>query len=128
MVFPSPKQEPAGDLLDGLLDGLLDDFRHWFARGVVLLDHCPDAVMPEVERLALRDQLELANRELAAASSLRQATPTPMALEMATLAPWHQLVLSVWTLSSNLRRSGVQLQNRPRAPRRPGETHPKTDL
>ena len=107
MVFPSPSQEPAGDLLDGLLDGLLDDFRHWFARGVELLDHCPDAVMPEAERLALRDTLELATRELAAASSLRQATPAPMALEMATLAPWHQLVLSVWTLSSNLRRSGV---------------------
>ena len=109
MVFSSPNQEPAGDLLDGLLESLFDDFRHWFARWVVLLDHCPDAVMPEADRLVLRDKLELANRELAAASSLRQATPAPMALEMATLAPWHQLVLSVWTLSSNLRRSGVQL-------------------
>jgi hypothetical protein len=109
MALTSPNDEPAGDLLDGLLDGLFDDFRHSFARGLVLLDHCPDAVMPEAERRALRDRLELANRELAAASSLRQATPAPMALEMATLAPWHQLVLSVWTLSSNLRRSGVQL-------------------
>ena len=109
MALTSPNDEPAGVLLDGLLESLLDDFRHWFARGVVLLDHCPDAVMPEAERLALRDKLELANRELAAASSLRQATPAPMALEMATLAPWHQLVLSVWTLSSKLRSSGVQL-------------------
>jgi len=109
MDLPSPNDEPAGVLLDELLESLLDDFRHWFARGVVLLDHCPDAVMAEVERGVLREKLELAHRELAAASSLRQATPAPMALEMATLAPWHQLVLSVWTLSSNLRRSGVEL-------------------
>jgi hypothetical protein len=109
MVLPSPNDEPAGVLLDQLLESLLDDFRHWFARGVVLLDHCPDAVMPEAERLALRGKLELANRELAAASSLRQATPAPVALEMATLAPWHQLVLSVWTLSANLRLAGIEL-------------------
>jgi hypothetical protein len=31
-----------------------------------------------------------------------------MALEMATLAPWHQLVLTVWTLSANLRLAGIQ--------------------
>jgi hypothetical protein len=109
MVLPSSNHEPAGVLLEQLLDSLLDDFRHWFARGLVLLDHCPDAVMPEVERQELRDRLEQANRELAAASSLCQATPGPMALEMATLAPWHQLVLSVWKLSAHMRVAGVQL-------------------
>ena len=109
MALPSSNQEPAGELLEQLLVSLFDDFRHWFGRGLVLLDHCPDAVMPEVERLAMRHKLELANRELAAASSLCQATPAPMVLEMATMAPWHELVLSVWTLSANLRRSGVQL-------------------
>ena len=32
-----------------------------------------------------------------------------MALEMETLAPWHQLMLSVWNLSAALRRHGVTL-------------------
>jgi hypothetical protein len=50
-----------------------------------------------------------ARKELCAATSLRQAAPIPMALEMETLAPWHQLVLSVWNLSAALRRHGVTL-------------------
>ena len=49
MDLPSSNDEPAGVLLDELLESLLDDFRNWFARGVVLLDHCHDAVMAEVE-------------------------------------------------------------------------------
>jgi hypothetical protein len=28
---------------------------------------------------------------------------------LATLAPWHQLVLSVWKLSAHMRVAGVQL-------------------
>jgi hypothetical protein len=44
---------------------------------------------------------------LAAARLLRQATPAPMALEMATIAPWHQLVVEVWSLSAALRAAGV---------------------
>jgi hypothetical protein len=51
----------------------------------------------------------LARKELSAASSLRQAAPIPMALEMETLAPWHQLVLTVWNLSASLRMQGVAL-------------------
>jgi hypothetical protein len=30
-----------------------------------------------------------------------------MALEMATIAPWHQLVVEVWSLSAALRAAGV---------------------
>jgi hypothetical protein len=32
-----------------------------------------------------------------------------MALSMETMAPWHQLVLRVWSLSARLRGSGVSL-------------------
>ena len=62
---------------------------------------------------ALRQRLEQARKELSAASSLRQAVPSPMALEMETLAPWHQLVLTVWNLSASLRASGVPLPAHP---------------
>ena len=43
---------------------------------------------------------------------LRQAAPAPMALDMDTLTPWHQLVLKVWNLSAALRLAGVPLPER----------------
>jgi hypothetical protein len=106
---PSPAPESSGELLDQLLGSLLGDFSSWFERGLVLLDLCPDAVMPPDQQQALRQRLEQARKELSAASSLRQAVDTPMALEMETLAPWPQLVLTVWNLSATLRVSGVPL-------------------
>jgi len=110
----------AGELLDGLLGSLLSDFRFWFERGQVLLAHCPDQVMAAEARLALAEQLTQANLELAAASSLRQAAPTPMALDMGTLAPWHKLVLEVWGLSARMRMAQVPMPELPPLPPLPG--------
>ena len=104
-----PEPESPGVLLDQLLGSLLDDFSSWFDRGLLLLDHCPDAVMPPAQQQILRQHLLQARKELSAATSLRQAALIPMALEMETLAPWHQLVLSVWNLSAALRQHGVSL-------------------
>jgi hypothetical protein len=30
-----------------------------------------------------------------------------MALDMATIAPWHQLLVEVWSLSGSLRAAGI---------------------
>jgi hypothetical protein len=108
VVEPFPP-ESAGELLDQVLAPLLNDFQQSFQRGLVLLQHCPERVLSEAGRTDLKDRLELAQAELAAARALRQAAPTPMALEMATIAPWHQLVLEVWSLSAALRAAGVAL-------------------
>lgn len=108
--------DQAGELLDDLLGSLLGDFRFWFERGQVLLEHCPDQVMPPEARQQLADQLTQASLELAAASSLRQAAPTPMALEMGTLAPWHKLVLEVWGLSARMRMAQVPMPELPPLP------------
>ncbi|MFZ9229737.1 MAG: DUF2605 family protein [Prochlorococcaceae cyanobacterium] len=117
---PESNSEQAGALLDGLLGSLLSDFRFWFERGQVLLEHCPDQVMPQQARLELGKQLAQASLELAAASSLRQAAPTPMALEMGTLAPWHKLVLEVWGLSARMRMAQVPMPELPPLPPLPG--------
>ncbi|MFZ9271664.1 MAG: DUF2605 family protein [Prochlorococcaceae cyanobacterium] len=117
---PESNSEQAGALLDGLLGSLLSDFRFWFERGQVLLEHCPDQVMPQQARLELGEQLAQASLELAAASSLRQAAPTPMALEMGTLAPWHKLVLEVWGLSARMRMAQVPMPELPPLPPLPG--------
>jgi hypothetical protein len=120
----APNPEAAGELLDGLLGSLLGDFRFWIERGTVLLAHTPDHVMPAEARAQLAEQLDLARRELAAASSLRQAAPRPMALEMATLAPWHRLVLDVWGLSAKLRLAQVPLPDLPPLPPLPSLGEP----
>ncbi len=104
---PSPSGS-AGDLLEQVLAPLLDDFQQSFARGQVLLAHCPDQVMAEAVRAELKARLDRSQAELAAARALRQAAPAPMALEMATIAPWHQLVLEVWSLSAALRAAGIR--------------------
>jgi hypothetical protein len=109
---PSSGSQPAGELLDQLLGSLMGDFRFWFARGLVLLELCPDTVMAPADRQALAQELEQGQRALQAASSLRQAAPAPMALDMDTLTPWHQLVLKVWNLSAALRLAGVSLPER----------------
>ncbi len=113
---PSHPPPSPGELLDQLLGSLMGDFSSWFERGLVLLDHCPEAVMPADQQRSLRERIELARKQLGAATSLRQAAPIPMALDMETLAPWHQLVVSVWNLSASLRLNGVSLPDPPVIP------------
>ena len=102
-----PTPDSAEDLLEELLEPLLDDFAASFERGQHLLEDCPESVMPLAGQNRLLGRLEEARRELVAARSLRAAAPRPMALDMATITPWHQLVVEVWTLSAALRAAGA---------------------
>jgi hypothetical protein len=101
-------QEPA-QLLDQLLQSLFDDFSFWFSRGLVLLEHTPDKLLPPSEQRALRQKLEEALQAIAATRSLRAACSTPMAVDMDAMAPWHRLMMRVWNLSAMLRVAGVAL-------------------
>jgi hypothetical protein len=104
---PLPNADAA--LLEQLLGSLLYDYAVWFERGELLVELCPDAVMPADQRQSLRQALQQASRELAAAAAVRDVMPVPLALPMDLLAPWHQLVMRVWSLSSRLRGMGVAL-------------------
>lgn len=104
----SPDPAP-GDLLDQVLQPLLTDYEESFARGLLLLDHCPEHVLPEARQRALGERLREAQAALAAVRALRAAAPTPMALDMATITPWHELVVEVWSLSAAMRAAGVVL-------------------
>ena len=105
----SPPAPDSGQLLDELLDSLLADFEYWFRRGLQLLELAPDSLLPPSEQRRLATALSSALAELAAARALRQASPCPMALDMDAMAPWHQLMLRVWSLSSLLRQAGLVL-------------------
>ena len=97
----------AAALLESVLGPLLEDFASSFERGLKLLQVCPDAVMSAESRGAMRSRLLEAQAQLQAARALRAAAPTPMALEMATITPWHELLVEVWSLSAALRAAGI---------------------
>lgn len=103
----APADPEPGQLLDQVLNPLLADFEETFARGLQLLAHCPDRVLHAADRAALRQRLLEAQAGLHAARALRAAAPTPMALDMATIQPWHELVVEVWSLSAAMRAAGV---------------------
>lgn len=109
--FPrSGPEDPApGELLDQVLNPLLADFEETFARGLLLLAHCPERVLTAERQTALRERLLEARAALYAARALRAAAPTPMALDMATIQPWHSLVVEVWSLSAAMRAAGVRM-------------------
>jgi hypothetical protein len=98
-----------GQLLDQVLNPLLADFKETFARGLQLLAHCPDHVLTAANRASLGQRLQDAQAGLGAARALRAAAPAPMALDMATIQPWHELVVEVWSLSAAMRAAGVPM-------------------
>jgi hypothetical protein len=100
--------DPTGPLLEEILVPLLQDYDESFDRGLLLLEHCPETVMAAAEQAALRQRLDEARRSLAAARALRAAAPKPMGLAMETIAPWHQLMVEVWSLSARLRAAGIR--------------------
>lgn len=99
----------AAALLESVLGPLLDDFDTSFQRGLALLEVCPDLVLSPSARAELRRRLEEAQAQLRAARALRAAAPAPMALEMATITPWHELLVEVWSLSAALRAAGIKV-------------------
>ncbi len=108
-MVPVPSQpDPTGPLLEEILVPLLQDYAESFDRGLVLLDHCPEAVMAAAAQDQLRERLEEARRSLAAARALRAAAPSPMGLAMETITVWHRLVVEVWSLSARLRAAGIR--------------------
>lgn len=108
MAEPIPPADAAA-LLESVLGPLLEDFDSSFERGLKLLEVCPDAVLGAEARELMRSRLLEAQAQLNAARALRAAAPAPMALEMATITPWHELLVEVWSLSAALRAAGIRL-------------------
>ena len=104
---PQPSASEPAQLLDELLESLFRDFHYWFERGLVLLEHTPDPLLPPGERQVLQGSLQEALQAIRAARALRGACSTPMAVDLEAMAPWHRLMMRVWNLSAMLRISGV---------------------
>jgi hypothetical protein len=94
---------PEAELLKSLLEPLLEDFKYWFERSATLLE------TEEIHFLSGEDQSDLlarvkqAQREVAAAKALFQATGGQVAIEIAALMPWHRLLAECWQVSARFR-------------------------
>jgi hypothetical protein len=81
------------NVLRDLLEPLLEDFRYWFQRAHDLLSRERLAFMTEVEQTHLLERVTQAQKEVATASLLFQATGHKVGVDVAALMPWHQLLM-----------------------------------
>ncbi|OHY39754.1 hypothetical protein BCV63_11385 [Cylindrospermopsis raciborskii CS-508] len=90
-------------LLQSLLEPLLEDFEYWFARSQQLLENEKISFMTEQEQSDLLDRVKQAQLEVNTSRMLFNATGKQVGLDMATLAPWHQLLGECWRVGMRYR-------------------------
>ncbi|KRH97807.1 MULTISPECIES: DUF2605 domain-containing protein [Cylindrospermopsis] len=93
----------ASQLLQSLLEPLLEDFEYWFARSQQLLENEKISFMTEEEQSDLLDRVKQAQLEVNTSKMLFNATGKQVGLDMATLAPWHQLLGECWRVGMRYR-------------------------
>ncbi|EFA71168.1 hypothetical protein CEP10_07800 [Cylindrospermopsis raciborskii S07] len=93
----------ASQLLQSLLEPLLEDFEYWFARSQQLLENEKISFMTEQEQSDLLDRVKQAQLEVNTSRMLFNATGKQVGLDMATLAPWHQLLGECWRVGMRYR-------------------------
>lgn len=90
---------PESELLKTVLQPLLEDFQYWFARSRNFLETEQLSFMSEHEQSDLLTRVKKAQEEVNTAKMLFNATGGQVGLDMATLAPWHQLVTQCWNVA-----------------------------
>nr|WP_220185628.1 DUF2605 domain-containing protein [Cylindrospermopsis raciborskii] len=90
-------------MLQSLLEPLLEDFEYWFARSQQLLENEKISFMTEQEQSDLLDRVKQAQLEVNTSRMLFNATGKQVGLDMATLAPWHQLLGECWRVGMRYR-------------------------
>lgn len=90
---------PGTELLKTVLAPLLEDFQYWFTRSHEFLETEHLSFMSEQEQSNLLLRVKQAQDELSTAKMLFTATDEQVGIDMATIAPWHQLVAECWKVS-----------------------------
>jgi Protein of unknown function (DUF2605) len=81
------------ELLQSLLEPLLEDVRYWLGRSLDLLKSQRLDFISESEQSNLVIRVENALKELGVATMLYEATGKQVGIEVATMMPWHNLLL-----------------------------------
>ena len=89
----SNTSSPDPEMLRQLLEPLLEDFTYWFDRSQKLLSNERISFLTEADQQSLLGRVENALKEVSVAISMFQATGHQVGVDMATMRPWHQLLL-----------------------------------
>jgi hypothetical protein len=84
---------PDPEMLKKLLEPLLEDFTYWFDRSQKLLSSQRIDFLAEADQQNLLERVENAIKEVSAAIALFRVTGHQVGIEMATVRPWHELLM-----------------------------------
>ncbi|MDX2256887.1 MAG: DUF2605 domain-containing protein [Pseudanabaenaceae cyanobacterium bins.39] len=84
---------PDSEMLRQILEPLLEDFNYWFERSQKLLSNERISFLSESDQQTLLVRVENAIKEVGVATSLFKATGHQVGVDMATMRPWHELLL-----------------------------------
>jgi hypothetical protein len=104
-----PKQS---SLLESVLGPLLEDFVYWFERSQTLLQTERLSGLEPQAQAELLARVEVALEQVKTSKTLLRMTDGQAGVDMAVVAPWHQLVHECWGVAIQHRRAqgGSQAQ------------------
>ena len=94
---------PESELLKTLLQPLLEDFKYWFGRSQTFLENEKVPFLEPQQQSELLARVKQAQQEVNTAQLMFQATGGQVRIDMATRAPWHQLVTECWKVAIRFR-------------------------
>lgn len=84
---------PDPEMLKNLLEPLLEDFTYWFDRAQKLFSSKRLDFLEEADQQKLLERVEIALKEVSVATSLFRITGHQVGVDMATMRPWHELLV-----------------------------------
>lgn len=84
---------PDPEMLKKLLEPLLEDFTYWFDRAQKLLSSQQLDFLTETDQAKLLERLNHALKEVSVAIALFRVTGHQVGIDMATMRPWHELLV-----------------------------------
>ncbi len=109
-LFMLNQNLPEPELLKAVLQPLLEDFKYWFERSRTLLENENISFLGNQKQSELLARVLQAQQEVSTAQLMFAATGGKVGIDMATLAPWHQLVTECWKVASRFRFEQTQQQ------------------
>jgi len=84
---------PDPEILRQILEPLLEDFTYWFDRSQKLLSGERLTFLTEAQQQQLLQRVQNAIKEVGVAKSLFKITGHQVGVDMATMRPWHELLV-----------------------------------